>query len=407
LLRYPEGQRYIEERMSLNIYEHDPCELDEVLPFRNAIFGQIDVPHWEAMNCTAVVAREGDKLVGFIPLQFRQQILRPGVTIPVAYENAVGVGEGMRGRGVGTQMIEAAAAFMADRVDALMVIRNGERSDGYRFYRRTGHGDLCYQRFYVLLPETAWPPAQDAGISILERDEWIALEPELLDLHDRRYGRYGGGQQRAAGYWRMIVEGHVYAELPWRFLVLRGDTGRLAGYLVASYGVWGGSPHFSIYEVVGEDDGAVVRLLRYARSLSADGQMRAPYVSLANPVRPLLRELGLQEAESAPHIMARILRPDRIFQRLAAGSNLLRSLSLTVSTPHRTLTVNDPPAPAYRVQLETKEYLLSRMFCCRLDLEAAVRMELVRWSNRDPALQRELYQVFAFSDWVQWFTDYV
>jgi hypothetical protein len=41
----------------LRIYEYLPQEVDEVLPFRNAIFTHVSREHWEAMNCTAVVAR--------------------------------------------------------------------------------------------------------------------------------------------------------------------------------------------------------------------------------------------------------------------------------------------------------------------------------------------------------------
>jgi hypothetical protein len=59
------------------------------------------------------------------------------------------------------------------------------------------------------------------------------------------------------------------------------------------------------------------------------------------------------------------------------------------------------------VRLETKESLLSRLFCCRLDLAAALDMELVRWNERDPGLERELCQVFELAEWVQWFTDFV
>jgi GNAT superfamily N-acetyltransferase len=393
--------------MDLNIYEYDPRELDEVLAFRNAIFGNVTPAQWEIMNCTAVVAREGERLVGFIPLQFREQVLRPGVTIPVVYENAVGVLDGMRGRGVGTQMMDEAARFIADRVDALMVIRGGERSDGYRFYRKTGHGDVSYARSYVLPPETVWPLVEDEGISALERADWLALEPDLLALYERRYGRFGGGQRRATGYWRMILEGHVYSARRWWLIALRSSTDRLLGYLVASLGLWDSSPDLYLYELVAEDEAAAVRLLCYARRLATEGQYRVHYASLANPICPLLRRLGFVAEGTTPHIMARLLRPDRIFQRLASGSNLLPTLSLTVSTPHRTLAVNDPPDPRYTVHLETKESLLSRLFCCRLDLDAAIDVDLVRWDGTDVGLRRELCQVFAFADWVQWFTDYV
>jgi hypothetical protein len=105
--------------------------------------------------------------------------------------------------------------------------------------------------------------------------------------------------------------------------------------------------------------------------------------------------------------MARVLRPDRLFRRLAKGSNLLHTLSLTVTTPHRELAVVDAPDARYTVRVETKEAYLARLFLCRLDLAAALDMELVRWQARDPGLVRELCAILAPCDWVQWFTDYV
>jgi len=394
-------------KLDLRIYEYDPDEIDEVLPFRNAIFGNIGRAQWEAMNCTAAVARDGEELVGFIPLQYREQCLRPGLTVPVVYENAVGVAEGRRGEGIGSRMMNAAAGFIRDRADALFVIRGGERSEGYRFYRKTGHGDLSYMSFYNLPPEAHWPAAEEAGIEVLDRDRWLELEPQLLALYERHYGRFGGGWQRAPGYWRTILDAHVYRDRKWWLIVLGAGPERVRGYLVASYGLWDASPDLVVYEVVGEDDAAVAALLRDARARANGERFRVPYVSLANPVRSLLREMGFEESESSPHIMARILRPDRMFERLAAGSNLLDTLALTVSTPHRALAVNTPPDPRYTVRLEMKESLLSRLFCCRLDLEAALETEMVRSNGRDLALKRELCEVFAFADWVQWFTDYV
>ena len=426
----------------MRIYEYEPEEVDEVLTFRNAIFNYISREHWEAMNCTAVVAREGDRLVGFIPVQFREQCLDARVTIPVVYENAVGVAEGMRGRGIGTQMIEEVARFISDRVDAMMVIRGGERSDGYRFYRKTGHSDLMYARSYSLAPERR--PLSKKGacwssreITILDRERWLALEPRLLTLYGQRYGRFGGGQRREPGYWSMILNSHVYREGEWRLITLwskadglrPGDevrpldgghpAGHLVGYLVAADGLWAPSEDIYIYEVAGEDDDAVEQLIWYMSELgrggcgeptwcdSSGGRIVVPYVSLANPVRSTLHRMGYTEEPSTPHVMARILRPDRIFERLAAGSDLLHGLCLTVVTPHRTLVVNDPPGSKYTVQLETKESMLARLFCRRLDLAAALDMELIRWNGRDPGLRRELSTVFESAEWVQWFTDFV
>jgi hypothetical protein len=162
-----------------------------------------------------------------------------------------------------------------------------------------------------------------------------------------------------------------------------------------------------VYEAVGEDAAIIERLLRYGRRFAGKGQYVVPLVSLANPIRPLLRRMGFAEGESGPHVMARLLRPDRLWRRLSQGTGLSDLVSLTVATPHRTMQVSDPPSARYAVRLETKEHLAARLFSCRLDLGTALDMELVRWRDADPGLRRELCQVFAWSDWVQWYTDYV
>ncbi len=254
---------------TLRIYEHVPEELDEVLPFRNAVFGHVSREHWQAMNCTAVVAREDERLVGFIPLQFREQCLNSHVTIPVVYENAVGVAQEMRGRGIGTQMMDKAAHFISDRVDAMMVVRGGERTDGYRFYRKAGHGDLMYARRYAL-PMTDGTPCTPLDVpgkmrvSPVDRDRWLALEPATLSLYHRQYGRFGGGQRRKPGYWRMILDGHVYRDWAWRLFALWRNGDQLAGYMVIVDGQTASSVERFIYEVVGDDAQAVEALICHA-----------------------------------------------------------------------------------------------------------------------------------------------
>ena len=81
----------------MRIYEYDAQEVDELLAFRNAIFTHVPLAQWQAMGCTGIVAREGEQLVGFIPLQYRQQRLNARISVPVGYENAGGVAPGLPG----------------------------------------------------------------------------------------------------------------------------------------------------------------------------------------------------------------------------------------------------------------------------------------------------------------------
>jgi hypothetical protein len=391
----------------MRIYEYTAQEEAELLAFRNAIFNDVTPAQWQAMGCTGIVAREAGELVGFIPLQYRQQCLNARISVPVVYENAVGVAEGRRGRGIGTQMMDVGAQFISDRADLMLVIRGGERSQGYRFYRKSGHSDLTYACWYYLEPQVAWPTVDEAEISVVGREEWLGLEPQLLELYQHKYGLYGGGRQRNAGYWRAVLDGHVYAGSKRWLVTLTGASQRVLGYMVAAQGLWSSQEAVCVYEVIGEDWTCVERLLRYGRRFAGSEQYVVPLVSLANPIRPLLRRMRFAEGESGPHVMARLLRPDRIWSRLAKGSRLLDTLSLTVVTPHRTIEVNQPSNPHHHVRLETKEHFSARLFCCRLDLDAALDMELVRWRNPDPGVRRELCAILAPCDWVQWYTDYV
>jgi hypothetical protein len=250
-------------------------------------------------------------------------------------------------------------------------------------------------------------PTQGHGISIVDREQWQSMASRLVDLYDQNYGRFGGGQKRAPSYWDRIFDGHVYRDRSWSLVVMQSDEKHLAGYMIVTRGLWAATQETYVYEIVGQDRNAVEQLIRYARDLSSSGGVVVPSVSLANPVCAVLRRLGFEEQASTPHLMARILCPERIFARLAADSGLCKSLSLTINTPHRSLTVNEPKDSQYEVLMETKEHLLSRLLLCRLNLEAAIEMELVRWNVHDAGLARDLYEVFAFAPWVQWFTDYV
>ena len=389
---------------------NDP-EIPELLKFRNSIFSNVDENHWESMGCTGVVAIDDSDVVGFVPLQFRQQVLRPGVVAPVVYENAVGVSEPMRSRGIGSGMIEAAAEFIGNRADALFVIRGGESSPGYRFYRKSGHSDLSYASFFShQRPETL---TQDRRLTIMRttEQEWNASEDEIIAYYQENYGEYGGGKLRYPGYWAEIFAGHVFKEREWFLLVARDGRERLIGYAIFTHGTWMHHEDIHLYEITGDDEKTVEALLAAGGRLAPGRPLRAPQISLANPVAPVLRRLGFDEERTEPHIMARIVRPHRLFIRLADSSeevsDFRSSVHLVCSTPHRTVDLQSPPQPENTIYLEMKEHLLARLLLCRLELIAAIENELVRCRGGNNALLETLARICRPARWVQWFTDYV
>jgi GNAT superfamily N-acetyltransferase len=424
----------------MNYYELLPEETEEALSFRNSIFTQVNPDHWDAMQCTGVVARaeqadfptdesiEGTKfagkIVGFIPLQFRQQVLRPGLTIPVVYENAVGVDERLRSKGIGGHMIDTAAEFIADRADALFVIRGGEDTIGYRFYRKSGHSDLCYQTSFVQPEGFAEHASDDASIDDssthvreVEKDEWLTNEPALLDIYKGKYGNFGGGRPREPGYWREIVASHVFRENSWRYFLAYDQQG-IAGYVLVARGTWHQRESSHVYEIAGKYDGVVEMLIDAAARLTSR-IVRIPNVSLSNPVRERLYRLGFTDGRSEPHIMTRIVSPERLFGRLCDDTEQLPSwwnrIRIECSTPHRSVVLQDGSDEVITINLEMKEHMLARMLCCRVDVDAANRLELIRYRGEEghattitaKNVIEVLKRICRPAPWVQWYSDYV
>ena len=391
-------------RAELDIREMRAAEIDAMLAFRNSLFTPMDRPQWEAMNGTAVMAFRGSEIWGAIPLQYRELKINARVSVPVVFENAVGVREDARSKGIGTAMLQAAAEFIADRADALCVIRGGERSDGYRFYRKTHHGDLYYEaRLLLEAPVPQEPPAQ------VETLPWtcaVELEPDLLRLFEADYGACGGLWRRRPGYFEQVVRSHVYRNENCR-LVLARDRGTPTAYAIVNPNsmLWEGHV---IYDLAAASPEALRRVLDTVAAQAARQQTCVTVPgNREQPLQGALVRYGFHNGEPGPYYMARILRPDRIFAQLAGDSKLRHELYLEMKTPHRDLIVNCPKRPRHRATLWLKESMLSRLMLARLDLASALRMNLVRCSPLPVRVERALCRLFRFCPWVGCGMDYI
>ena len=386
----------------LDIRRVRPAEIDDMLKFRNTIFGHISRSQWEAMGCTAIVAKKAKRLCGAIPLQYRQFKINPRLSIPVVFENAVGVSQGTRNVGLGSAMLDFAARSLRTSVDALCVYRGGERTAGYRFYRKTHHGDLYYFSTLILNK----PKGENNNVNVLNVEEAIPLEKTLLSLFNSCYGRFGGYWQREMGHFRKIFDSHVYKNEDWQLYLLRNRS-KILGYAIINPHdkVWGG---FFVYDFVAPSSAA--REALFAKIEWAAKRAKQPVTMLANREHPLFAPLtkrGYAVKDNSPYILARIIRPDRIFARLAQNSSLLKDLRLEAVTPHRNLVLNRPAQPRYRAKLYLKESQLSRLLCCRLDMARALETNLIRLSPLPSGLEKALGKIFRFCPWVSFGIDFI
>lgn len=377
-------------------------EIPEMLKFRNSRFGEIPRSQWEAMGGTAVVAGNGKTICGAISLQYRNFKINGRVSIPVVFENAVGVAKEVRSRGLGSAMLDVAERALRGRVDAFYVYRGDERSPGYRFYRKTNHGDLYYKCNLVLKQ----PQGENNKVEVLDAAEAVALERNLLPVFANCYGQFGGYWKRDRGYFRQILDSHVYINKDWKLLLVR------KGKVVGGYAII--NPHdpitagLCIYDFAAP--GIAVRQALLGKIEWLAKRNKQPATMMANREHPLFAPLlkrGYAYEEQSPFGMARIIRPDRIFAQLAHNSVLLDNLHLEAVTPHRDLILNRPAKPKYKATLYLKESQLTRLLSCRLDMAGALETNVIRMTPLPIRVENALCSILRFCPWVLFEIDFV
>ncbi len=386
-----------------------PEDTADVLEVRNPIFGPLSEEDWDRYypRMTAGLAYLDGEPVGAIPLDQRDFMVAPQVSVPVAFENAVGVKEEYRSRGIGTAIIKAARQFMADRCDLLMVYRGGERSAGYRFYQKSGHRDLLY------LTPVRWDPpsglssdAACADIEVLHNHE-----DEILAAYHSTYASYGGHAPRRPGYWREALGGQIFVTVPTEILFYRYP----ADGEIAAYGVFG-IPQRSGYEAnvqvleiaSAAGESGARQILRAAGAEACQRQAAVTdYVSVDYPYRYLYRDLGFVEQGRGLIIMGQIINPQRLFRRVCRFPELVADLKINIWTPTQDYVLFEGPKVEKEITLEAKDIIIERLLTRRLDVMSAFHHDLLTIRNGDEGIAGRIAAALPFSPWCHHHLDWI
>ncbi|CAG7632048.1 hypothetical protein PAESOLCIP111_03342 [Paenibacillus solanacearum] len=388
-------------------------ELEQGLSIRNAIFPPITREDWErGAPCTGSIAFIDNDPAGFIPLFLRRIRIAPGIVVTAAFENSVGTRGDVRGLGIGSAMMEAAHDFLKGRADALMVYRGHERSQGYRFYEKTGHIDLCYMREYTgALAQAAMHP----DVAVLEGKESVIAESDrLLELFEETYGAFGGFPDRHQGYWTQAFRSPYYAARPQRFFLFRLlEHGRLAGYLIAGKEVSadGRETPLRILETAAAGASAkrVAALLESAMAYSIRERL-GPFsytISDDDPHRELLDRMGLRSGLRSLHTMGLAIEAQALVTSIWQERLGRLTFPFRVRTPSQDIQWDPEGSAGERtVTLEMKDETLTRWLLGRLDFRARVNEGTVTVHNGNRAMVEELHRAVPFVPWVYHPIDY-
>jgi GNAT superfamily N-acetyltransferase len=387
--------------------EATPDDVHDILRVRNAIFPPLTPDQWFAdPSMTCSMAYLDGEPVGAIPLSIREFQVAPGICVQAAFENAVGTREDMRGKGIGTAVIAAAREFLRGRCDDLMVYRGAERSDGYRFYVKSGHRDLLFLRPMVLTE----PQRTDGDASIEGLDGLVPLQSEMLACFGATYAGFGGFPKRHATYWQQQLRSQIYEVLPQEtFLIRHPARGPLRAYVLAGRRARDDQrDHLSLMEAAGLSAEDIRDALRALGDFAArESVSLRTLTSAEDPLQPLLRGLGYVEHIRTTMVMGQPLAPPELFAKVCADVGLLDELKVDFWAPFADGTLHEGPNAKREITLEGKDEVIYRLLNRRLDVEAAVRTEWLTIRNGPRDIVDRLAAAFPYAPWAYHHLDYI
>lgn len=392
----------------LRVVEYKPELAEDALEIRNAIFPPLTLEQWLAADTmTGSIAYLDDEPVGCIPMEQRDFLVAPDTPIRVIFENAVGTREDMRAKGIGTAMIQAAREFLSDRIDMMMVYRGGERSIGYRFYVKSGHQDMIYLR------HMRWeePPGSPKGVAIGGLDEIAADADAIHATFSATYGNIAGYPPRSSGYQRAQLEHQIYVVLPQETLYFRYPvSGELEAYCIGAIRKGDrGDGTIWLLEMASRtgEDGIRKVLSAVGAEAAARNIAVTRSTSHEDPFRMIAREMGFTEGPRGMMIMAQIVRPQVLFEKVCHDMSLVADLKINVWTPTVDYTLYEGPQASTQITIEAKDAELIRMLCRRLDVQWAIERDIISVQNGTPEIAERLGRALPFAPWAYHHLDYL
>lgn len=389
--------------MSITYRLYEPKDLEQTVELVQRVFTKIrpdPIATWQKLEShdhVTVLAFDGDRIVGAIPFDLRDFLIRPGVCIRAAFCHLVSVDESYRNQGVGSGMIALARKAFAKFCDGLFVYTETEAHAPYTFYERNGFTDLLYSRFY-----TAQPASKDlpSGIQVLPLDHESIDESSLNPIYQRVYSSYGGFPPRLPDYWQRAFDSIIYVQIPMDLYLATASTGGYALFGIQRRG------YTQILELA-EEPGNPQSIENLLSAVIATGVAhKATKISLCasrhHPARPCLDAAGFRpdSRKESQITAAHLLDLQKTWGQLTQGK---AAPALQIWTPAGTYNL---PGNGKPVTLEMKAETVNRLFLCREDPGYLVETGRITSPDSNLPLDR-LRSIFQPAPWVYHPIDYI
>lgn len=242
---------------------------------------------WCGNDMTAMLAFDGDRLIGIIPFEKRIVVLDDSTKMNVLWVSAAHVEPEYRGQGIGTRLDKGIKDIFLPEFEAIFVIRKDEGSAAYRWYKKLGYHHLT--NILSLKRKVAPMEGRVTCVVFETAKEFEQYGSQLKNCFEHFMDHYGGYPQRDEKFWAHKFNYHYYkAFYNYKIVAVRVSDIIQAYALLGQTSFWDGIERFDILEFVTPPNEDIRMKLWNA------------ILSLANQLR--LGELRVQLADGDPAV---------------------------------------------------------------------------------------------------------
>lgn len=370
--------------MNLQIKKIDSNNKD-ILAFRNNVFPEMKSIEWMGLgNCGSYV-EDANQIIGILPMQVRDFKISENNTIEVMNENNVCVDPLFRGKSLGSMLLNGAIELYKSRYFAFNVFRFDEKSKAYGFYRKNEHSDLYFCDLYS--SKSTYNPSKN--IKFIEKESFLLLEDRIIELFNRCYKDLGGYSPRIKGYYKRVLNNHVYKNSMWDYLVY-DNNGAIEGFIIIN-NKCGLSPNSVIYDIGFTSEHVFKDLIKGALSKGSKVDF---FINNEFQCFDLLLELGFKYQYETPFLLSKIINFREFALRYINPDYFKNGLILKIPGGDFEIVKGEFPS-VYSM----KTSLLTRLLFRRASFKCMYDQGLIRSSVNDRKEIEYLSRLFTFHKW--------
>jgi len=361
---------------------------------------------WRGNDMTAVLAFEGEHLIGAIPFEKRQFVLSQEKIIPVLWASGVHVEPEYRSQGVGSSLDQKIEQYFFPLAQAVLVFREDETSPAYRWYKKLGYHDLL--PILSFKKEVESPLIKPSYVVWQTQEEIQTQEHKLFDFFQKNIGSFYGYPKRHEGFWSGKFVHHYYKKsYSYSVLALRRGEQLMSYAFLGKTAMRDGIERLDILEMITPEDQEIKNNLYQA----------IVHFASRLAVKEIRIQLSYQDFDAAwmksrgftlrwrTNVLGKFINPIQYAgQVLSEIVDLNREYSFLWQTPG--LGQQRIGTGEKYLGLFSHDQILHEILFGRCDIEAALKQGKLVVLGGDDNNLAVLKKVFAFNPWRYFHIDY-